>query len=34
MGRWLQQFYANNEALPAEFLAERRDPPPQERDWT
>lgn len=33
MGLWLQQFYANNEALPADFLGERIDLPPQERDW-
>ena len=34
MGQWLQQFYANNEALPEDFLAERHDPPAQERDWS
>lgn len=34
MGLWLQQFYANNESLPADFLGERIDLPPQERDWT
>lgn len=34
MGRWLQQFYASTEALPPDFLSERQDPPPQERDWT
>ncbi|HRI56304.1 MAG TPA: AbrB family transcriptional regulator [Anaerolineae bacterium] len=33
MGVWLQQFYANSEALPADFLGERIDLPPQERDW-
>lgn len=33
MGLWLQQFYASTEALPAEFLADRQDPAPQERDW-
>lgn len=33
MGLWLQQFYANSEALPADFLGERIDLPPQERDW-
>lgn len=33
MGLWLQQSYSNNEAWPADFLAERRGPPPQERDW-
>lgn len=34
MGLWLQQFYASTEALPAEFMADRQDTPPQERDWT
>ena len=33
MGLWLQQFYANNEVLPTDFMAERMDLPPQERDW-
>ena len=33
MGAWLAQFYANSEPLPAEFLADRRDEPPQEREW-
>ena len=34
MGRWLQQFYASTEALPADFLADRQDAPAQERDWS
>jgi hypothetical protein len=34
MGVWLQQFYADAEPLPAEFLADRQDAPAQERDWT
>ena len=34
MGQWLQDFYATTEALPPDFLAERNDAPPQERDWT
>lgn len=34
MGRWLQVFYAQTEPLPDEFLAERKDMPPQVRDWT
>jgi antitoxin VapB len=34
MGRWLQAFYAQTEPLPKQFLAERDDAPPQERDWT
>lgn len=33
MGRWLAQFYASTEPLPADFLADRQDAPPQERDW-
>lgn len=33
MGAWLQAFYASTEPLPQEFLAERQDAPPQERDW-
>lgn len=34
MGQWLQHFYATSEPLPSEFLADRQDTPPQERDWT
>jgi antitoxin VapB len=34
MGEWLTAFYASTEALPADFLADRQDPAPQERDWT
>ena len=34
MGQWLQHFYASSEALPPEFLADRQDAAPQERDWT
>ena len=34
MGQWLAHFYANADSLPANFLADRIDPPPQERDWT
>jgi antitoxin VapB len=33
MGVWLQAFYASTEPLPEDFLAERQDAPPQERDW-
>lgn len=33
MGAWLQAFYASTEPLPDDFLAGRRDEPPQERDW-
>ena len=31
---WLQQFYADTEPLPVEFLSDRQDAPAQERDWT
>lgn len=34
MGAWLEAFYASTEPLPEEFLAERQDTPPQERDWS
>lgn len=34
MGQWLQDFYATTEALPADFLVDRQDAPPQERDWS
>jgi len=34
MGQWLEQFYAATDALPADFLADRIDPPAQDRDWT
>jgi antitoxin VapB len=34
LGQWLQDFYASTDALPPDFLAERQDSPPQERDWT
>ena len=33
MGRWLEQFYASTEPLPEDFLADRQDAAPQERDW-
>lgn len=34
LGQWLQDFFASTDALPPDFLADRQDPPPQERDWT
>jgi len=34
MGLWLQGFYAHAAPLPDHFLADRRDPLPQERDWS
>lgn len=33
MGAWLQDFYANSEPLPEDFLADREDAPPQVRAW-
>lgn len=34
LGQWLQDFYDSTDALPPDFLADRQDAPPQERDWT
>lgn len=34
LGAWLQDFYAQQEPLPEEFLSQRVDSPPQERDWS
>jgi len=34
LGAWLQDFYTNQNRLPEDFLAQRVDEPPQERDWT
>lgn len=34
MGRWLQNFYASTDSLPDDFLANRKDAPAQERDWS
>lgn len=34
MGAWLAAFYASTEPLPEDFLAQRNDTPPQERDWS
>ncbi len=34
MGQWLQEFYATTEALPPDFLADRNDAPPEQRDWS
>ena len=34
LGVWLQDFYASQDQLPEDFLAQRVDEPPQERDWT
>jgi len=33
MGRWLARFYEQTAPLPEDFLADRQDPAPQERDW-
>ena len=34
LGEWLREFYASTEPLPEDFLAEREDAVPQERDWS
>lgn len=33
MGEWLKAFYASNEPLPENFLVDREDSVPQQRDW-
>ena len=33
MSVWLSDFYATHLALPPEFLSDRQDAPPEERDW-
>ena len=33
LGAWLREFYATSEPLPDDFLAQRHDAPPQQRDW-
>ena len=34
MGSWLEAFYADHPLLPEDFLAERGDTPPEQRDWS
>jgi antitoxin VapB len=34
LSSWLQDFYATHDPLPEEFLSDRTDTPPQERDWS
>ena len=34
LGQWLKEFYASTDALPVDFMSDRQDLPPQERDWT
>lgn len=34
LGVWLQDFYASQDRLPEDFLSQRGDESPQERDWT
>ena len=33
LGEWLREFYASTEPLPEDFLAEREDTAPQQREW-
>ena len=34
MAEWLAAFYQTSDALPDDFLGNRKDSPPQTRDWT
>ena len=34
LGEWLRALYADTEPFPHNFLVERDDRPPQERDWS
>ncbi len=34
MADWLAKFYQTTEPLPAAYLADRMDEPPQSRDWS
>jgi antitoxin VapB len=34
MGQWLKNFYAYTEPFPDDFLTDRQDALPQERDWS
>lgn len=34
LGAWLKDFYAHQDRLPEDFLEQRKDEPPQDRDWT
>lgn len=34
LGAWLQDFYTQHDPLPEDFLTQRVDGPPQERDWS
>ena len=33
LGEWLREFYATTDGLPDDFLADREDEPPQQREW-
>lgn len=33
LANWLEEFYATHEPLPDDFLADRGDGPPQDREW-
>jgi antitoxin VapB len=32
-GEWLREFYASTEPMPENFLTDREDTAPQQRDW-
>ena len=34
MAEWLACFYQTSDALPDDFLVDRKDSPPQTRDWS
>ena len=34
LAEWLAGFYQTSDTLPDDFLADRKDSPPQTRDWT
>lgn len=33
LGDWLAAFYAHHQPFPADFLSDRQDEPPQDREW-
>jgi antitoxin VapB len=33
MGKWMGDFFARTPTLPDDFLADRNDTPPQDREW-
>lgn len=33
LGQWMTEFFARTPAVPEDFLADRNDTPPQDREW-